>query len=139
MRKLIAITTALLALSTAVFAQTTRKPVVYFSREVSAQSALALYERLDKPLSGRVAVQQSMGEPGGYLYIQPELSAPLVRKLGATYINSTGVSDSVKIRREIAEEHGFTKVAPVDIIDEEGEMRLAVEGGRVLPYNVVGS
>ena len=56
MRKLIAITTALLA-------QAARKPVVYFSREVSAQSALALYERLGKPLSGRVAVQQSMGEP----------------------------------------------------------------------------
>lgn len=139
MRKLIPTVAALALLSTALFAQAAKKPVVYFSREVSAQSALALYERLGKPLSGKVAVQQSMGEPGGYLYIQPELSAPLVKKLGATYINSTGVSDSVKIRREIAEEHGFTKVAPVDIIDEEGEMRLAVEGGRVLPYNVVGS
>ena len=61
MRKLISTVAALALLSTALFAQAARKPVVYFSHEVSAQSALALYERLGKPLSGRVAVQQSMG------------------------------------------------------------------------------
>ena len=112
---------------------------VYFSRDISAESVMKLYEKVGKPLTGKVAVQQSMGEPGGYLFIQPELSAPLVKKLGATYINSTGVSDTVKIRREIAEEHGFTRVARVDIIDEDGDMELPVSGGSVLKKNIIGS
>ena len=94
---------------------------VYFSCDISAESVMKLYEKVGKPLTGKVAVQQSMGEQGGYLFIQPELSTPLVKKLGATYINSTGVSDTVKVRKDIAEEHGFTRVAPVDVIDEDGD------------------
>ncbi len=118
------------------FAQ--NKSTVYFSREISPDMVVTLYEKCGKKLDGKVALQQSTGEPGGYLFIQPELSEKLVNKLGATYINSTGVSDTVAIRKEIAKEHGFTKVAPVDIIDEKGDMELSVNNGRVLSKNIVG-
>lgn len=123
-------------LSQAIFAQ--HKSTVYFSREISSEMVVRLYEKCGKNLSGKVALQQSTGEPGGYLFIQPELSEKLVKKLGATYINSTGVSDTVAIRKEIAVEHGFTKVAAVDIIDEKGDMELPVKNGRVLSKNIVG-
>ena len=86
-----------------------------------------------------MAVQQSMGEPGGYLFIQPELSETLVKRLGAVYINSTGVSDTVRIRKEIAEEHGFTRAAKVDVLDEDGDIELPVLGGKILSKNIVGA
>ncbi len=115
------------------------RATVYFSRDISPESVVRLYEAADKVLPGKIAVQQSMGEPGGYLFIQPELSEVLVKKLDAAYINSTGVSDTVAIRKEIAAEHGFTKVAPVDVIDENGDMELPVKDGHVLKRNLVGA
>ena len=39
----------------------------------------------------------------------------------------------------VAEEHGYTKIAGVDILDGEASMRLPVRGGRHLKYNLVGA
>ena len=38
-----------------------------------------------------------------------------------------------------AADHGFTAIAPVDIMDAEGEVSLPVKGGRHLRENFVGS
>ena len=38
-----------------------------------------------------------------------------------------------------AEEHGFTAIAPVDIMDAEGEVELPLKGGRHLTRDIVGS
>ena len=37
------------------------------------------------------------------------------------------------------EEHGFTAIAPCDLLDEEGDMALPVEGGKHLRENYVGT
>ena len=137
MKKIFSIILAFVLISVSLAAQS-KEALVYFTRDISADSVVRLYAKVGKPLTGKVAVQQSMGEPGGYLFIQPELSEKLVKQLGGTYINSTGVSDTVKIRKEIAEEHGFTKVAKVDVIDENGDIELPVKGGKILKKNIVG-
>lgn len=36
-------------------------------------------------------------------------------------------------------EHGFSDIAPCDIMDEEGEIALKVEGGKHLKENYVGA
>ncbi len=138
MKRLYSIILVFVFISVSLTAQN-KEALVYFTRDISADSVVRLYEKVEKPLTGKVAVQQSMGEPGGYLFIQPELSEKLVKQLGGTYINSTGVSDTVKIRKEIAEEHGFTKVAKVDVIDENGDIELPVKGGKILKKNIVGA
>ena len=38
-----------------------------------------------------------------------------------------------------AEDHGFTAIAPVDIMDAEGEVKLPLEGGKHLKYDILGS
>lgn len=43
------------------------------------------------------------------------------------------------MHRQVAEDHGFTAIADVDILDEEGSMELPVEGGARLESNLVGS
>lgn len=43
------------------------------------------------------------------------------------------------MHRQVAEDHGFTAIADVDILDEEGFMELPVEGGTHLDSNLVGS
>ena len=38
-----------------------------------------------------------------------------------------------------AEDHGFTAIAEVDIMDAEGETRRPMEGGRHIDYDIIGS
>ena len=43
------------------------------------------------------------------------------------------------MHRQVAEDHGFTKIANVDIMDSEGEISLPVIGGKHLKEDIVGS
>lgn len=43
------------------------------------------------------------------------------------------------MHKQVAEDHGFTAIANVDILDEEGSMELPAEGGTHLATNLVGS
>lgn len=42
------------------------------------------------------------------------------------------------MHKQVAKEHGFTDIADVDILDENGSMSLTVEGGENLKENFVG-
>ncbi len=43
------------------------------------------------------------------------------------------------MHRQVAEDHGFTAIADVDILDADGSMELPVEGGIRLEKNLVGA
>lgn len=47
--------------------------VVYFTKEITPESLIRIYEALGIFLNGKVAVKISTGEPGGHNYLQPEL------------------------------------------------------------------
>ena len=54
------------------------KAKVYFTKEITPQSLIAIYKALGVELSGRVGVKISTGEPGGHNYLHPELIGDLV-------------------------------------------------------------
>ena len=55
------------------------KAKVYFTKEITPQSLIAIYKALGVELSGRVGVKISTGEPGGHNYLHPELIGFLFR------------------------------------------------------------
>lgn len=118
------------------------KSTVYFTQEISADALLRIYQALGAPLHGRVAVKISTGEPGGHNYLQPALIAPLVQSLSGTIVECNTAYEGRRYRTEdhwkAIEEHGFTAIAPCDIMDEEGQMALPVAGGFHLTENFVG-
>ena len=60
--------------------------VVYFTREISPESLVKIYEALGREATGRVAVKISTGEPGGHNYLKPELIGALVQKVNGTIV-----------------------------------------------------
>ena len=118
-------------------------PKVYMSEEISADRLVRLYEALGREATGRVAVKISTGEPGGHNFLQPSLIGDLVRKVRGTIVECNTAYGGGRARTadhlEAAEDHGFTAIAPVDIMDAEGEVALPVEGGRHLREDFVGS
>lgn len=119
------------------------KSKVYFSREISPAKLVELYEVLGRKAQGRVAVKISTGEPGGHNFLQPALIGDLVQKLDGTIVECNtaygGGRADTESHLKAAAEHGFTAIAPVEILDAEGEAELPVTGGRHLKVDIVGA
>lgn len=118
------------------------KPIVYFTREITPDSLVKICNRLDKKLSGRIGVKISTGEPGGHNYLKPELIGKLVSSLNANIIECNtaydGRRNTLAAHLQAIKEHGFDKIAEVDLLDSEGEMEIPANG-KHLPVDIVGS
>lgn len=118
-------------------------PKVYMFKEINPDNLVKIYEALGREATGKVAVKISTGEPGGHNFLQPALIKDLVSKVNGTIVECNtaygGKRSTTEDHRKAAEDHGFTAIAPVDIMDADGETRLPVEGGKHLGYDIVGS
>lgn len=118
-------------------------PEVYFIREITPRNMVRIYEALERPATGKVAVKLSTGEPGGHNYLKPELIKEIVTKVGGTIVECNtaygGGRAHTEAHLKAAADHGFTAIAPVDIMDADGEVSLPVKGGKHLKENFVGS
>jgi len=116
---------------------------VYFTKEITSESLMKIYRALGREAQGKVAVKLSMGEPGGNNYLKPELVGDLVQSFNGTFIDANtaygGKRASTADHLKTAKDHGFTAIAPVDILDSEGEVELPIEGGKHLTSDRVGS
>lgn len=118
------------------------KSTVYFTKEITPESLVKIYQALQTELKGKVGVKISTGEPGGHNYLHPELIGQLVQMLNGTIIECCTAyggqrQDPAKHWKAI-EDHGFKAMAPCDIMDEFGEMDLPVENGFHLKKDIVG-
>ena len=117
-------------------------PKVYFVRDITPENMVRLYEALERPATGKVAVKLSTGEPGGHNFLKPELIKDLVQKVDDTIVECNTAYGGGRAKTEdhlkAAADHGVTAIAPVDIMDAEGETALPVEGGRHLAEDYVG-
>lgn len=118
-------------------------PVVYMTSEISAQSLVSIYEALDAAPSGMIAVKLSTGEPGSN-YLRTDLIGDLVQSFDSPTIvecNTAygGSRANTAMHYQVAEDHGYTTIADVDIMDEDGSMTLPVVGGSNLTENYVGA
>lgn len=124
-------------------AEEAARPNVYMTKSITPEGLAAVYAALGRTASGKVAIKLHMGEPGGRNYLSPDLVKDFVQSLNGTFVDCNtaygGRRGSTVLHMMAAEDHGFTAVAPVDIMDAEGEIKLPVTGGKHLTEDVVGS
>ena len=118
------------------------KSKVYFTKEITPESLIKMYETLGQELKGKVAVKLSTGEAGGHDFLNPNLIKDLVYKVNGTIVECNtayaGKRNTTKDHWETIKDHGFLDIAKVDIMDEEGDMPIPVENGFHLKENYVG-
>ena len=119
------------------------KSKVYFSKEITPESIVKIYETLGINLSGKVAVKLHSGEKGNQNYIKPEFVKAIVEKVNGTVVECNtayeGARNSTEKHKQLMEEHGWTKYFDVDIMDAEGEdLELDIPNGKVIKKNYVG-
>ncbi|MDE7252428.1 MAG: DUF362 domain-containing protein [Acetatifactor sp.] len=122
--------------------ENTEAPVVYMTTDISSDGLMAIYEALGASPEGSIAVKLSTGEPGSN-YLRTDLIGELVQSLDATIVECNtaygGSRSNTAMHYQVAEDHGYTAIATVDIMDENGSMTLPVTGGSNLTENYVGA
>ena len=118
------------------------KSKVYFTKNITPDGLIKIYEAVGKDLKGKVGVKISTGEPGGHNFLNPKLIEPLVTKLKGTIVECCtaygGKRQDPKEHWKAIEDHGFKAIAPCDIMDEFGEKSIPVKNGFHLKEDIVG-
>ena len=119
------------------------KAKVYFTKEITPESVIKMYEKLGKELPGKVAVKLHSGEQGNQNYIRPEFVKAIVERVNGTVVECNaayeGARNSTEKHKKLIEDHGWTKYFDVDIMDADGDdMVLDIPNGKVLKQNFVG-
>ena len=118
-------------------------PVVDMFKNITPENLIAIYKQLGRPVSGKVAVKIHTGEPGGNNYLKPALIKDFVQSINGTIVECCTAYDGRRAtpasHYQVAVEHGFTAIAPVDILDTTGSIQLPITNGKHLKYDIVGS
>ena len=120
-------------------------PVVYYTSVIDSDALMAIYEALGRtPADGdRVAVKLHTGEGDGSYNLDPQFIKALVQSVDGTIVECNtaygGNRASTALHMQVAEDHGYTAIADVDIMDADGGMEIPVTGGTHLKTDLVGS
>ena len=107
---------------------------VYMTKDLSPNGLKKIYSYINKNITGKVAIKLHTGEPHGPNIIPPAwvkefltvVSNPIIVECNVLYPSPRQHTDT---HRETLKTNGWT-FAPVDIMDEDGEINLPVKGGK---------
>ena len=118
------------------------KPVVYMTSEITAEALVKVYKALGVKPEGKVAIKISTGEPGGHNFLQPALIKDFVNEVNGTLVECNtaykGRRYTTEEHLKVFDEHGFSAIAPIDLMDGEGESIIPVKDTLHIKYNIVG-
>ena len=119
------------------------KSKVYFTKEITPNKIVAMYDILNKKLPGKIAVKVHSGEKGNNNYLKPEFLKEIINHVNGTVVECNtayvGERDTTEKHKKLMQDHGWSKYFKVDIMDEFGpDLELNIENGRRLTKNYVG-
>ena len=119
------------------------KSKVYFTKEITKEAILKMFQVLEKELNGKVAVKVHSGEAGNQNYIKPEMYEDIIKHLNGTVIECNtaydGERNTTEKHQKLLEKHNWTKYYNVDLLDAEGpDLILEIPEGKIIKKNYVG-
>lgn len=116
---------------------------VYFSREITPEKTVELFDLCQKRLKGNVAVKLHSGEVGNQNFIRPDFWKPIIEHVGGTVTECNtayeGERNTTKKHLKTLEKHGWSKYFKVDLLDAEGpDLVLDIPDGEIIKRNYAG-
>lgn len=119
------------------------KSTVYFTKDLTPEAMIKMYETLQVSLPKTTAVKLHSGEVGNQNFIRPSFLKGIIDHVQGVIVEANtayeGKRDTTQAHWETMKLHGWTDIAQVDIMDEEGDMTLPIVGGKHLKENYVGT
>ena len=125
--------------------RTGEQSTVYFTRDLSPEGIMKVYDRVKAKIGGRIAVKLHTGEPKGpniipaswvKVFLEKEMPDAAIVETNTYY---EGDRYTTKDHRRTLRINGWTDFTEVDITDEEGTLMLPVKGGKWFTEMSVGS
>lgn len=119
------------------------KSKVYFTRNITPESVVKMYQVLNKELMGNVAVKVHSGEEGNQNYLRPEFLKPIIEYVNGTVVECNtayeGARNETEKHKKLMSDHKWSEYFRVDIMDEEGpDLELKIPDGNVITENYLG-
>ena len=116
---------------------------VYFSKTITPEKVLELYKLVGKDLPGKVAVKVHSGEKGNQNFLKPDFWKPMIQYVNGTVVECNtayeGARNTTDRHLKLMEEHGWSSLFDVDILDGEGpDLELSIPNGKKIKKNYVG-
>ena len=116
---------------------------VYFSKTITPEKVLELYQMLNVELKGNVAIKVHSGEKGNQNFLKPEFWKPVVDHVKGTIVECNtayeGARNTTKRHIKLFKDHGWSAHFPVEILDSEGpDLVLEIPDGKRIKKNYVG-
>ena len=115
---------------------------VYFTKEITPENIVKMYDVLGKKLEGRVAVKVHSGEAGNQNYLKPLFLKDIISHVNGVVVECNtayaGERNTTEKHKKLMDDHEWTKYYDVDIMDSDGDVVLDIKNGKVISKNYVG-
>ena len=119
------------------------KAKVYFTKTITPEKLIEMYEILEKELPGKVAVKLHSGEKGNQNYLRPEFVKPIVEHVKGTVVECNtayeGERNTTEKHLHLIHDHHWDEYFDFDLLDAEGpDIVLPIKNGKTLKENYIG-
>jgi len=118
------------------------KAKVFFIKEITPTNVVEIYKKVNKELSGNVAVKVHSGEAGNQNYLHPEFMKEIIEYVNGTVVECNtayeGERNTTEKHKKLMENHKWSKYFNVDILDAEEELEIDIPNGKVINKNYLG-
>ena len=118
------------------------KSKVYFTKELTSEAVLKLYNTLDVKLDGNVCIKVHSGEPGNQNFLRPNFWKSIIDEVDGTIVECNtayeGRRNTTKAHLLTIKEHGWNDFK-FDLLDATGpDLVLDIPEGKVINKNYLG-
>ena len=119
------------------------KSKVYFTKEITPEAVVRLYQTLGKELTGNIAIKVHSGEKGNQNFLRPAFWKPIFDHVGGTIVECNtayeGTRNTTERHVKLLKDHGWSDMYPVDLLDAQGpDMVMEIPNGKKIKKNFVG-
>ena len=119
------------------------KSKVYFTKHITPENVLKLFQMLNTELPGKVAIKVHSGEVGNQNFLRPDFWEPIVKHVGGTVVECNtayeGERNTTEKHLKAIEKHSWNQYFDFDLLDAEGpDIELDIPKGKVIQKNYIG-
>ncbi len=116
---------------------------VFFTKTITPEKVLEIYNSVGKQLNGTIAVKVHSGEVGNQNFLKPDMWKPIIDHIGGTVVECNTAYDGgrheTKVHLKTLREHGWSTNFKVDLLDANGpDVELDIPNGKQIKKNFVG-
>ena len=126
----------------------TKKSKVYFTKVITPEKLIEMYNKLDIKLTGNIGIKIHSGEKGNKNFLRPQFIKPIADYLDGTIVETNtscpvdfGARTTEERHMKLMEEHGWTKTfKKVVILDGQlPDDELDIPNGFIMKKNYIGN